>query len=231
MKSVTAKPLPERTHMKTTPPKIPASLTPVQSFPVFAQELLEEDATIAKTETTGEQVRDSDFHKMDIRMSVFQNCSFHDCNFEKASFMDIVFQSCDFSNSSFQGAYFERCQFLSCKCMGIDMSRAIHKQVTFEDTNLRYANFNLIRMNHVLFDHVDFTEASMAEAQLNTFFTVESQFQRNDFYKTLLKGIDFSHNTFVSPIVSEPPIELRGICIDMFQAAHLIGLWGITVKQ
>ena len=217
--------------MKTTPPKIPESLTPVRSFPEFAQELLTEDATIAKIETAGEQVRDSDFHKMDIRMSVFKNCSFHDCNFEKAGFMDIIFQSCDFSNSSFQGAYFERCKFISCKCMGIDMSRTIHKQVAFEDTNLRYANFNATRMNHVLFTHVDFTEASMAEAQINTFFTVESKFQRNDFYKTPLKGIDFSHNTFISPIVSQPPVELQGILIDMLQAADLIGLWGITVKQ
>ena len=217
--------------MKTTAPKIPARLTPVNSFTAYAQTFLKDDSTISEIENMGEQSQDIDFHKMDIRMCVFKNCSFQNCNFEKASFLDIVFQSCDFSNSNFQGAYFERCKFISCKCMGIDMTHTINKQVTFDDTNLRYANLNAIRMNHVLFDHVDFTEASMAEAQLTKFFTVESKFQRNDFYKTLLNGIDFSNSTFLSPLVSEPPIELRGISIDMFQAAHLIGLWGITVKQ
>jgi len=34
----------------------------------------------------------------------------------------------------------------------------------------------------------------------------------------------------VTPLVSMPPAELKGSIINMFQAANLIGLWGIRVK-
>lgn len=46
----------------------------------------------------------------------------------------------------------------------------------------------------------------------------------------MLATVDFTNNEFVAPIVSTPPIELKGAIINMFQAANLIGLWGVIVK-
>jgi uncharacterized protein YjbI with pentapeptide repeats len=217
--------------LQITPPRIAAALNPVDSFAEYACAYLRDDTTIEGIQTGKEQCEGADFYKLDVRGSVFAYGTCHKCSFEKASFIDVLFQACDFSNSNFQGAYFQRCKFVSCKCVGADMAGAFCKDTIFEDTNLRYANFNTAKFNGVQFDHVDFTEASMAEAKLARFTAEESKFIRNDFSKTLLKGVDFSSNEFIAPTVSIPPVELRGISIDMFQAADLVGLLGVKIKQ
>ncbi len=216
--------------MIITPPKLPPVLTPIGSFASYAKAFLQNDSTIEKVESKQERCENDDFYKADVRMSIFENCIFHNCSFEKSSFIDVMFQSCDLSNSSFQGAYFERCRFISCKGLGVDMVGAMYKHTTFEACNLRYANFNTAKLYSVLFDHVDFTEASIAEATVKNFFTNESRFQRNDFHQTLLQGVDFSNSILLSPIVSVPPVEVKGMTINMLQAADLVGLWGIVVK-
>lgn len=70
----------------------------------------------------------------------------------------------------------------------------------------------------------------MAEAKLQKFTAEDSRFIRNDFNKTMLKGIDFSGNVLIAPIVSSPPIELQGMIIDVIQAPDLVSLLGIKVK-
>jgi hypothetical protein len=45
-----------------------------------------------------------------------------------------------------------------------------------------------------------------------------------------LAKIDFTTSELKMPMVSFPPTELQGIVVNMFQAAELIGLWGIVVK-
>jgi uncharacterized protein YjbI with pentapeptide repeats len=216
--------------LKITPPQIPADLKRVDSFAAYTRALRPDDGTVAEIQCGGEQCEGVDFYKMDLRASVFANCAFHDCNFDKAGFVDVEFRSCDLSNSRFQGAYFERCRFVSCKCVGIDMTGAMMKQTMFEDTNLHYANFNAVSMNGVQFSRIDFSDSSIAQATLKRFASAESKFIRNDFTKTLLNGIDFSGNELIAPIVSIPPIELKGIVIDMLQAADLIGILGVKVK-
>ena len=216
--------------MNITPPRIPTDLKEVSSFAEYARDFLPDDLTIEAIQCDREQAEGADFYKADVRTSMFANCTFHGCDFEKAGFIDVVFQSCDFSNSKFHEAYFERCRFISCKCIGIDMVGVMMKQTVFQDTNLHYANFNTVKMNGVAFDRVDFTEASLAEAKLKFFTAAGSKFIRNDFNKTLLNGIDFSENELIAPIVSNPPIERKGIIVDMFQAADLIGIWGVKVK-
>ena len=47
----------------------------------------------------------------------------------------------------------------------------------------------------------------------------------------MLSSVDFSENEFVAPIVSMPPEELKGAVLNPSQAADLIGLWGIIVKN
>lgn len=86
-------------------------------------------------------------------------------------------------------------------------------------------------MTGVLFDHIDFTESSMSEAKLRKFEARDSRFVKNNFFKTMLTTVDFSNNEFTMPIVSSPPVELKGAIINMFQAADLIGLLGVIVNR
>ena len=212
-------------------PRLPQTLTPAEDFATYVRPLMKDDAVITRIKTQKEQCERADFYRMDLRESVLETCGFHKCCFEKASFIDVEFRGCDFSNSNFQGAYFERCRFIACKCIGADMVGAMVKHTVFEECNLQYANLNTAKLTGVLWKTVDFTDASMAEAKLAKFYTEASKFIRNDFSKTMLAGIDFSGNVLIAPTLSSPPIELKGILIDMLQAPDLVGLLGVKVKE
>ena len=85
-------------------------------------------------------------------------------------------------------------------------------------------------MTDVLFNQVDFSEASLTEAKKSRFEATKSKFIKNNFFKTMLMAIDFNDNEFAAPTVSTPPIELKGAVVSRSQAADLISLWGVTVK-
>lgn len=216
--------------MNITSPRISPQLIRIDDFLSCVQDFLAEELPICEIDSREERIEGAELVKIEIRNSIFKNCTFHICDFEKSSFIDVIFQACDFSNSKFQEAYFERCQFVSCKCIGIDMSHTVVKNTVFEKSNLQYAYFNKTKITDVLFDHIDFTEASIIESKLKRFAVMNSKFINTNFFKTMLENVDFSNSELVTPLVSMPPAELKGSIINMFQAANLIGLWGIRVK-
>lgn len=216
--------------MNKTSPQLPREFTLTNDFSSYAEEFLISELPITNMKSTGSVVRDEGFYRIEINKSIFDNCTLHACNFRKASFIDVVFQTCDLSNTEFQNAYFERCRFISCKCLGVNMSDTVIKKTVFEESNLQYSYFDRSRMTDVVFEEIDFTEASMAEATLKKFQPNKSKFLKNNFHRTLLATVDFTNSELAAPIVSSPPVELKGATIDMFQAANLIGLWGIIVK-
>lgn len=217
--------------MKNIAPQLPKELMRIDDFSSYVHNFLSEELSIFEIESREERMEGAEFVKMDLKKSMIKNCTFHHCSFEKSSFVDVVFQSCDLSNSKFAGAYFERCRFVSCKCLGVDMSDTIVKQTTFEQSNIQYSYFNETKMTDVLFDHIDFTQSSMVESTLKRFIALDCKFVKNNFFKTMLATVDFTNNELVAPIVSTPPIELKGAIVNMVQAANLIGLWGVIVKQ
>ena len=217
--------------MSIAKPKLPTNLVSVEDFSSLAQEHRSEDSPISGIYCSDTTLVEEDLLLLEVRSSRFQGCSFTHCHFEKAVFIDVCFQNCDLSNSRFRGAFFERCQFLSCKAVGVDMSDTRFKNVAFRQTRLQYAFFDKAKMSDVLFDEIDFTESSMIEASLKNFTVRDVKFIRNNFFKTPLSGIDLSQSDLVAPVVSMPPVELKGAIISPAQAADLIGLWGIVVKE
>jgi len=113
-------------------PQIVSKLIHIHSFSSYAQNLLSEEAPICEIECYEERIESGNFYSIETKKSIFRNCIFYNCSFENASFIDVIFECCDLSNSKFAGSYFERCLFVSCKCIGIDMSGSIVKQVSFE---------------------------------------------------------------------------------------------------
>jgi uncharacterized protein YjbI with pentapeptide repeats len=212
-------------------PQLLKSLESISSFIDYANESIKEDSTISGISCSNMIVEHRDYPSIEIRKSFFENMSFDHCNFEKASFVDVIFQVCDLSNSQFKGAYFERCQFNHCKGVGIDMSKTLLKHVSFEQSNLQYAYFEYAKLNDIEFNQVNLTEVSFSEAQFKNFSAHQSKFINNNFFKTVLDKIDFSDNDFINPIVSNHPIELKGVILNSMQAVDLVSLFGIVVKD
>jgi len=217
-------------NMPVASPQLPKTLNMTADFSAYAQSFLSEERTITGIEACDQQLEGIGLRGLEVRKSVFRKCAFLDCSIEAAGFADILFEDCDFSNSRFIDAYFERCRFVSCRCIGADLCGSIIKQTAFEGTNLQYASFNKARLTDVAFVTVDFTSASMSEAKLKRFEAVSSKFIRNNFFRTILAGVDFTENEFAAPTLSAPPAELYGAVINAFQAAELISSWGIVVK-
>lgn len=212
-------------------PKLLQNAQRVQDFSILAHVHISEESPLLGVILSGETLEKDDLRQIEIHKARFEKCVFAGCHFEKASFVDTVFEDCDLSGSIFRDAYFERCLFLRCKCVGTDMRETRIKHVTFSQTKLPFACFDRARVSDVLFDQVDFTEASVMEARISRFETIGSRFFKNNFFRTMLSSVDFSENEFVSPIVSMPPEELKGAVLNPSQAADLIGLWGIIVKN
>lgn len=212
-------------------PKLPAKPVPVGDFSSLARENLSDETPILAIAVSGACFRDEDWQSLEIHGSIFRDTSFSHCHFEKAVFVDVVFRNCDLSNCKFRSAYFERCRFEGCKSIGADMSDTRIKNVVFRETRLQYACFDKAKMTGILFDQTDLTEASLIEATLKQFTASDTKFIRNNFFRTSLSGIDFTRCEFMSPVVSMPPVELKGAVLNPFQAADLIGLWGIIVKN
>lgn len=211
-------------------PRMPRELEKVDSID-YLHDLKEQEITVYGISMNDVDAKSEDFYKIEISSSIFEKCVFSGASFERASFKDVVFKSCDLSNAIFSEAYFERCTFISCKCIGMDLSGAIIKNVGLENCNLQYSNFNESSITSSCFEHVEFIEASMTNAKQKGLEIHESRVIKCNFYGTKLWGIDFTGNEFYAPIVSDPPRELKGITVDMFQAAELIGIIGIKVKK
>ena len=213
-----------------TKPQIAKETFLINDFSSYVKDYLLDESPVSSIEMHSEQIKNAGFEKLEISASVFRNCTFNYCCFEDASFVDVIFESCDFSNSKFTGAYFERCQFVRCKGVGADMRNTRIKQTSFEQSNFQYSFFDKSKMTEVLFDHTDCTETSISEAKLKKFEARGSKFIKNNFFNTMLETIDFTENEFTMPTVSNPPVELKGVVVNMLQAADLIGYWGVIVK-
>ena len=59
----------------------------------------------------------------------------------------------------------------------------------------------------------------------------DSSLRGVSFVNTSLKGLDLSSCAIEGLVVSDPPWELRGLTVDLFQAAALAGLLGLHIKE
>ncbi len=110
------------------------------------------------------------------------------------------------------------------------MSDTIFKHTSMQGSNFQYSYFDKTKMTDIAFEDTDVTEVSITEAKLKRFEAKNSRFIKNNFFKTMLAGIDFTKNELIAPTVSAPPSELKGAKISMVQASDLISLWGIIVE-
>lgn len=216
--------------MALNKPNLPSKLTYADHFLMLAQQHITDEELLYAIQVDDISITGADFRRLELEQSIIENSVFNDSNFERATFMDVVFRNCDFSNSKFLDAYFVRCEFINCKCVGLNMNDAIIKHTLFENVNLTFSSFDNVKFVDVMLKESDLTEVSIAESTLQRFKASKSRFIKNNFFKTKLKGVDFTDNELIAPTISSPPTELNGAKINSFQAADLIRLWGVIVE-
>ncbi len=173
---------------------------------------------------------DEDISGIRFHNVMFENVRFNECNFYKCSFIDVVFVNCDLSNCNLKEGYFNRCEFINDKALGAKFGLSIFKDVSIKESNFEYADLNGASINVAELIESNLKNASLSECKLKNLVTDKTEFVQTNFFKTPLKGIDFTNSTITGMIVSDTGQELRGAKVDFYQAAELAKLFGVIIK-
>ncbi|KAB1438558.1 pentapeptide repeat-containing protein [Candidatus Galacturonibacter soehngenii] len=161
---------------------------------------------------------------------IFENVRFSECNFYKSTFIDVIFVNCDLSNCDFKEGYFNRCEFINDKALGARFGRSIFKDVLIKESNFEFTDLSETNLSVVELVASNFKNASLSGCKLKNLLCNQVDFVQTNFFKTPLKGIDFTNSLITGIIVSDTGMELRGAKVDLYQAAELAKLFGVIIK-
>jgi len=146
-----------------------------------------------------------------------------------AKFCDVRFESCDLSMVDLHGASLNRVEFAGCKLQGADMSETVMNHVSFAGISARYANLSMSRLRNVRFDGADMRSGVLSDIRQELACVRRCDFTECDFSHTRLAGLDFGDSAIDG--ISVNAADLRGVAVSTWQAAGLIRILGVIVRD
>lgn len=172
-----------------------------------------------------------DFSQVSFSGVRLENCRFWNCRFEGAEFVNTLFQSCDVTGCDMSKCYMDRVAFVSCKGVGAKFTDSIIKNLSIENSNFNFSNFDMSRFENVRIEKTKLDSGNMAGCQCKNMFWKEVNLINTSFFKTSLRGMDFSDSQITGLVLSDDHSELRGVTVDLFQAAELAKRLGVIIKD
>lgn len=212
-------------------PGIPAQLMIVNEEAGFRKAVEEQEAEITKRQFKGIFLTKFTADGRFFRQTIFKNCRFMGCTFDESEFTDVKFINCDFYNSSFNDTYFKDCSFQDSKAVEADFYGSRMSHVSFTDCCIVDAGFDAVRMSYIRARDTDFTKTSFSKCKITNADWKNVCFQQANFFKTILKGIDFSQCDISGIILSDKMEELKGMLVNSFQAIELAQRMGIVIRD
>ena len=114
--------------------------------------------------------------------------------------------------------------------MGDNLQNCGMQDIFICQSNLKYAQFSHSIFNNIDIAESDLSESDFSECRLKEFYPEKTRFQRSAFFKTPLRGIDFTSCQIDGIVVSDNFTELRGASVNLYQAAGLSKLLGVIIK-
>lgn len=121
----------------------------------------------------------------------------------------------------------EKTQIAGSKGNGGRFGESCFKECGLSESSFDYADFSRSSWESCTIDGCRFRETFCSEAKLKKMKLKEVDFSRADFFKTPLKGLDFSACIIDGIQLSEHLNELRGMKIGAEQALALVRLLGV----
>lgn len=159
-----------------------------------------------------------------------ERCTLIDCNFEKAELGNVLFQSCNFSGCHFNDSFLKQVEIRDSKGTGIRFCGSSVKELQVIDCNMVYANFDGSRLEGVRFENVDLSNSDFGQCICKRVSWDRVNLQNASFFKTPLKGMDFTTSVIKGLVLSDECSELRGVTVDLYQAAELAGRLGVIIR-
>ena len=217
--------------MNLVKPQIASFLKAENDIMKLIKNALENDAEISGSLIKDALLEYEDMSYLSFSGCKFENCRFSESSFEKTSFTDCIFKGCDFSNCGGTDCYICRCEILSSKLIGANFSNSVFKEVLFRSCICTYAVFDGSSVRNVCTEGCDFSSAELSCCTLKGFAPSDSRFIGASFFKTMLKGTDFSDCQLEGIKISEGFPELKGAVVSPSQALELSALLGIKIKD
>ncbi len=218
----------QENKMKILKPNIVKELEPVEDPLQFIRASQMDETDIAAKLIKDVSFENADLSKLCFKEVAFENCRFITCSFSKTDFIDVTMRSCDFSNSDMDEGYFNRCELVSCKGVGVNLQYASLQNLTVSDCNFQYANTDSAKIKNVSVVNSDISHASVTECKLSNLELDGVKLISTNFFKTLLKDIDFTKSRIEGILVSGE--ELKGAIVNSVQASELAKLLGLIIK-
>ena len=188
-----------------------------------------EERDVEDVTVEGECLAGADLSGLEFRRVCLHRCRFQNCDFSGAVFDRVEWSGCDFSNCRFGGTVWTDTVVRDCKGDGGRFTASRWRGGTLGESAFRCANFAQSRWKKCCMENCQLRRAVLAEADVAGLSPHRTGFQEVDFFRTPLKGMDFSDCALEGITVSESLGELRGMKINPAQAVDLIPLLGVQL--
>lgn len=200
--------------MPVDKPRIPRLLATNDNIELlFASDLDVEGVSLVDAMLTSRQL-----DARSINESIFTKIDFTGVDADKFSLSDSELKSCIFSANKFPDSHWLRVAIKSSRCVGLDMTGSIVRNVSFSDSKIEFINFRKAKLEDILFkdcmlSDVDFNQGNLKNVR---------------FENCILKDVTFNGAKMVAVDISQSTIEhikgidsIKGITISQDQLIQL----------
>lgn len=205
-------------------------VTDAELFLNLLETAIYEESSIDGYWVRGLTLMDVNCSRVTFRNVIFENCRFSACQFGRAGFRETIFRNCDLSNCVFSDSYWDCCTLQDVKGPGMLWAECNLHHLLFEHCQMRYVNFTGTLMESVQFQQCGLQESSISSCKHKQCQWLECDLTRADFFRTMLKQLDFSTCQIDGILLSDDYAELKGLTVNRFQALELAKLLGITIQ-
>lgn len=162
---------------------------------------------------------------------VFRGCAFDRVNLSGCTFTDVVFSDCRFVGCDMGRSWLNRCDFRSCSAPGLTFLKGRLAGVSMTDSQMGYCDLSEATVDRLVACETSLVEANVYGTRLRRVTLERCDLTRTTVFRSSLAGIDLSTCEIAGIRVSSDFHELRGATVSVEQAAQLVGLLGVKVKE
>lgn len=164
---------------------------------------------------------------MDVELD---HCTFQQTNFDDGEFVRVTWRHSQLVNTSWRETHWYDCDLRNLQLSGAELTGSFWQRSGIQASKLAYANFSEAQLNQMSFLDCDLLESAFQAVQSKKGVDFAgSRLTGASFIETRLAGFDWHAADFAG--VSLNADLAKGLKINQFQAAQLIGLLGIEVAE
>jgi uncharacterized protein YjbI with pentapeptide repeats len=213
-------------EMKIAPPQLPAHLELYSVADVLSDGELEDGRLY------DEEAVSMTCPALDLQTVMIEKFTVAGAHLGRINARDIIIIKSDFSAANLSDGSINRASVTNCRMTGLDVSKTILRDVTFQGCKLDLANFRFADLRRVRFIDCTFNEADFMGARLHDVAFEKCTLERTVFDQVAAQKLDLRSSELIDISGWR---SLKGVTIDNLQlvtiAPYLAHELGFTVRD